>query len=355
MPTDTYRRCHACGAATEFSPDQQGLACPYCSATKAIARSPHVPEHDVRDADRARPQLAGEGLQVAKCTNCGAESEIANATVATRCVFCANPLEVRAATSMQVPAEGVVPFAVTKARATEAFSEWLKGLWFRPSDLKRLARLREMRGVYVPSWVFAAHAESRWTAEAGYHYYEDEVVEVNGKRETRRVQKTRWVPASGRRLGDYAELVVSASKGLPAEELLTIDPFEIDRGMSAFDGDFLAGFEAEQLAVSARESWPKALARIIDGERDACARDVPGDTHRFLNVDTDTSDERCRSVLLPAYVAAYEYANAVYRVLVNGQTGKVAGKAPWSAWKITFFVLFCAAIVGGIVWYSKTH
>lgn len=355
MATDTFRRCASCGAASEFSPERQCLACPYCDATRTIAKNYDVAEHALAVADRARPALAAEGLKVARCTNCGAEAELAGATVATRCAFCAHPLEVKAATQAQVPAEGIVPFAVTKDAAAKAFSKWLGGLWFRPSDLKRLARLREMRGAYVPAWVFAAHAESRWTAEAGYHYYEDETVVVNGKRATRRVQRTRWERVSGHRSGDYEDLVVSASRGLPAEELRSIDPFNISGGMALFDGDFLAGFEAEQLALGARETWSTAKARIEAMERSRCASAVPGDTHRNLRVDTRTSDERARSLLLPTYVAAYEYAAKVFRVLVNGQTGKVAGKAPWSVWKITLFVLFCLAVVGTIAWYTQAH
>ena len=355
MATETFRRCTACGAACEFSPEKQCLACPYCNATRAIIKNAGVPEHALAVADGARPALAAEGLKVARCTNCGAEAELAGATVATRCAFCTHPLEVKAATGAQVPAEGVVPFAVTKDAAVKAFRKWLGGLWFRPSDLKRLARLREMRGTYVPAWVFAAHAESRWTAEAGYHYYVDEVVEVNGRRETRRVQHTRWEHASGRRSGDYEDVVVSASRGLAAAELWSIDPFNISGGVARFDGDFLAGFEAEQLALRARETWPTAKGRIEQMEHTKCARAVPGDTHRNLQVDTHTSDERARSLLLPVYIAAYEYAAKVFRVLVNGQTGKVAGKAPWSVWKVALFVLTCLGVVGAIVWYVKTH
>ena len=52
-----------------------------------------------------------------------------------------------------------------------------------------------------------------------------------------------------------------------------------------------------------------------------------------------------KHVLLPVWIAAYRYKDKPYQFLVNGQTGEVVGKAPWSFWKIFFFSLFCVAVV----------
>ena len=34
---------------------------------------------------------------------------------------------------------------------------------------------------------------------------------------------------------------------------------------------------------------------------------------------------------------------------MNGQTGEVVGKAPWSVWKIVLFTIFCLAVVGALI------
>ncbi|NBR91485.1 MAG: primosomal protein N' (replication factor Y) - superfamily II helicase, partial [Rhodobacteraceae bacterium] len=46
----------------------------------------------------------------------------------------------------------------------------------------------------------------------------------------------------------------------------------------------------------------------------------------------------------------YKYRGKTYRFVVNGQTGRVQGERPWSAWKIAGAILF-ALIVGGIAGY----
>jgi hypothetical protein len=329
--TAALRSCKSCSAPTAFDPATGGLKCPYCSAQKAIPRG-SVNRHPL-DAMANLPPPEGEQPQQLKCTHCGAQSTVAGNVAATRCAFCTAPLA--PATNLAIPpAEGVVPFEVTKDIAGDHFSGWLKGLWFRPSNLKRLGRLREIRGIYIPNWAFDAEASSRWTAEAGYYYYIEKTEIVNGEEKVVRVQQTRWEPASGYHEEQYLDMLESASAGLARKELAGIEPFSLEGKLTSFDGDFLAGFEAESHGIDVVKCWEQALERIQSAERAACDSQVPGDTHRFLNVSTSTANEWVRSLLLPVYVAAYEYGGKVYRVVVNGQTGKVTGEAPWSVWKI---------------------
>ena len=56
-------------------------------------------------------------------------------------------------------------------------------------------------------------------------------------------------------------------------------------------------------------------------------------------------------VLVPVWVLAVRYRPeaAPLRVVINGQTGEVHGKAPLSAVKITLFVLALLAAIAAIV------
>ena len=79
-------------------------------------------------------------------------------------------------------------------------------------------------------------------------------------------------------------------------------------------------------------------APIIAPETPASAAAVPGDTHRNLQVQTEFSEVGYKGALLPVWIAAYQYGGKTYRFLVNGATGKVAGKAPVSWPKILIAV-----------------
>ena len=48
----------------------------------------------------------------------------------------------------------------------------------------------------------------------------------------------------------------------------------------------------------------------------------------------DFDDETWRYILLPIFAAAYRFEGQTYQVLVNGQTGIVAGQKPVAWWKV---------------------
>lgn len=55
-------------------------------------------------------------------------------------------------------------------------------------------------------------------------------------------------------------------------------------------------------------------------------------------------------VLLPVYVGHSTWRQKLYNFFVNGETGKVTGKAPVSPLKVLGVVLLCAAAVALLVW-----
>jgi hypothetical protein len=84
-------------------------------------------------------------------------------------------------------------------------------------------------------------------------------------------------------------------------------------------------------------------------------RDIGGDEQRVNSVDTKYSDETFKHILLPIWMAAYKYNNKTYRFVVNGQTGKVQGERPYSAWKIAFAVLLALLAAGAFAYLSQNR
>ena len=73
---------------------------------------------------------------------------------------------------------------------------------------------------------------------------------------------------------------------------------------------------------------------------------------RVHSINTTVSDVTFKHVLLPVWLAAYKYRGKTYRFVVNGQSGKVQGERPWSAWKIAFAVVLGLIVAGGIGYLS---
>ncbi|MCK5799947.1 MAG: zinc ribbon domain-containing protein [Deltaproteobacteria bacterium] len=347
-------RCPECMAEMHYDATTQKLICDHCGAQKEIAHDEGeetIVEHDIASGLAASKERGlGTEVRTVHCQECGATVSFPPTVIATECAFCGSSqvLEQSANRNLIRP-ESVVPFRVDQNAASSAFSQWLKGLWFRPSDLKKRAKVTEIGGVYVPYWTFDAHVDSSWTADAGYYYYEEEEYEDDeGEWHTRKVQKTRWKPAWGSRSDDFDDVLVCASKGLPEKLADNLSTFDTEK-LKPYSAAFLTGWKAEEYAVELNEGWKRGVKKMKHKQIDRCGRDVPGDTHRSLNVRNAFSKETFKHILLPIWISAYRYKDKVFRFLVNGQTGEVVGKAPWSAAKIILFIMSLAAIITGIV------
>ena len=83
--------------------------------------------------------------------------------------------------------------------------------------------------------------------------------------------------------------------------------------------------------------------------RQMCAGQVPGDTHRNLQVSADYSGQTFKHVLVPVWLLTYQYGRKTYQVVINGYTGATAGKYPKSWVKILIAVLLVLLAAGAVV------
>ena len=51
-----------------------------------------------------------------------------------------------------------------------------------------------------------------------------------------------------------------------------------------------------------------------------------------------------KHILVPIWLLTYNYGSRAFQVIVNGYTGKIGGRYPYSWWKI-FFLIVAAIIV----------
>jgi hypothetical protein len=86
-----------------------------------------------------------------------------------------------------------------------------------------------------------------------------------------------------------------------------------------------------------------------------CSAQVPGDTQRNLQVETNYSGQTFKHILVPIWLLTYDYRANHYQVVINGYTGTIAGKYPLSWIKITFAVLGGLAVLGGVALLFAHH
>ena len=343
--------CDQCGADLRYRPGSFDLTCDHCGNTQAVAPidAPPIEELDFRAAVEAElPQAEIEETRVLACSNCGAQVEYDERLHAKECPFCATPVVTDTGTHRHIKPKAVLPFALDENQARDAMTDWLGSLWFAPNGLQDYARKgRKMQGVYVPYWTFDADTKSTYSGQRGTVYYESRRVSSSGKTRTVRVQKVRWRSVSGRVARFFDDVVVLASKSLPKRFTDALEPWHLER-LEPYTPEYLAGFRAEGYGIELLDGYNEArarMARVI--ERDV-KFDIGGDRQRIHDLKTQVRDVTFKHVLLPVWLAAYKYRGETYRFVVNGQTGKVQGERPWSAWKIAISVLLGLIVAGAI-------
>ena len=347
--------CPQCGADMRFEPSSGAMMCDFCGYQSPVDEQPAqieaIRELDFRAALEARlPEAETEELRSWSCPNCGARITMDEATHASECPFCATPIVLDTGAHRQIKPRGVIPFALEENAARKAMTQWLGKLWFAPNGLQQYARKgRKMQGIYVPYWTYDADTKSSYRGQRGTAYYVTRTVMRNGKRQTIRQRKIRWRPASGRVARFFDDVLVLASRSLPKKYTDALEPWQLS-ALEPFRPEFLAGFMAEGYTVELEEGYKEAR-QIMDAIILRDVRfDIGGDEQRVSEVNTTVKDVTFKHILLPVWLAAYKYRGKTYRFVVNGQTGKVQGERPWSAWKITFAVL-AGLIIAGVIGY----
>ncbi len=352
--------CPGCGAQFAFDPEGGTLTCPYCGFSKTIPRSEEdIQELDFRaHLDAAESEADTRETVAVKCPACGAESTFEANVTSEACPFCGTSIVVSGSSKKVLKPASLLPFKITREEGRRLFREWIAGLWFAPSRLKKDAyRKDRLQGVYIPYWTYDADATSFYRGERGEDYWDTETYTTteNGKTvtKTRRVRRTRWYPASGWVFNRFNDVLILASRSLPRKYTERLEPWDLEN-LVAYADDYLSGFRAESYQVGLAEGFEEAQGVMEPAIRSSVRRDIGGDHQRIHSVRTRYEDVTFKHLLLPVWISAYLFKQKTYRFLVNGRTGEVQGERPWSWVKILLLVLFILAVVsGGVVLYTQ--
>jgi predicted RNA-binding Zn-ribbon protein involved in translation (DUF1610 family) len=346
--------CPACGAQAEWNPTKQKLVCPFCgteSPYQIDRATGKVTELDLVAALRDLPDDE-RGWQTARrsvqCQSCHAVMVFEAGRVGQNCEFCGSPALVDY-TEIKAPIrpQGILPFRIDTARVRDDIRRWWRSKWLAPGKLARTALVDTVHSLYIPYWTFDAKVHCPWDAEAGYYYYVTvEGRDSKGQRVTRQERRVRWEAASGVVDHAFDDEPVPGTQGLPLDLLRQVEPFPTQE-VVAYDTAFLSGHVVEHYKVVLLEAANRSVEQMHQALLRLCAAQVPGDTHRNLQIHPVFSGRTFKHVLVPIWLLSYNYGHRAFQVLVNGYTGKIAGRYPYSWIKIALLVL--AAIIAVIL------
>ena len=339
-------KCPSCDGAIEFDSTLQKMKCPYCDAEFEMDAL-----QAYQDDLNATPQenmtwntAAGsewtegeaEGLRVYTCNTCGGEIVADETTGASECPFCGNPVIMTGQFAGALKPDLVIPFKVDKKAAIAKLQEHYKGKLLLPKVFKDQNHIKEVKGLYVPVWLFDTDADAhvrykatrtRTWSDSQYRYTE-----------TSHFAVTR---AGG--IG-FENVPVDGSSKMDDTLMESIEPFNIGDAVD-FQTAYLSGFLADKYDVDAEASIERANQRIKQSTEEAFRSTVQGYTSVVpVNSTINLQNGRARYALYPVWILNTQWNKQKFTFGINGQTGKIAGDLPMDKGKFWTWLLGVAGV-----------
>ncbi|MBQ4569834.1 MAG: hypothetical protein IJA62_07295 [Ruminococcus sp.] len=325
-------KCPCCGGAIEFSSSIQKMKCPYCDSEfemEALQEFDRVLGEEAEKSDQMEwetepgtgwQEEEAEHLRVYVCKSCGGEIVGDETLSATACPYCNNPVIMMGQFKGDLKPDFVIPFKLDKNAAKEGLKKHMKGKILLPKSFKDENRINEIKGIYVPFWLFDADADAhirykatrtQFWSDANYNY-------------------TRTSFYSVLRAGTigFEKVPVDGSSKMADDLMESIEPYNFSDAVD-FQTAYLAGYLADRYDVSAQESISRANERIKKSTEEAFASTVQG----YATVRTEHSsialqNGKAKYALYPVWLLNSTYKGQKYTFAMNGQTGKFVGDLP---------------------------
>ena len=330
MPTLQEYKCPCCGGAIAFDSTLQKMKCPFCDTEfdmETLADYDQALQADQGDRMELETSAGQEwsdgeadGLRTYVCKSCGGEIVGDANTAATSCPFCGNPVVMMGQFSGALKPDLVIPFKLDKKAAKAGLQKHLSGKRLLPRVFRNQNHIDEIKGVYVPFWLFDAEADAqiryqatrvRSWSDSDYDYTETSHYLVH-------------------RGGSVAfdHVPVDGSTKMADDLMESIEPYDFSDAVD-FKTAYLAGYLADKYDVDAEQSIERANARVKRSTEEAFAATVQG----YATVTAESSSIRLRGgratyALYPVWLLNTTWQGKQYTFAMNGQTGKFVGDLP---------------------------
>ena len=323
-------KCPCCGGAIEFNSTLQKMKCPYCDTefdmetvkefNEAAANQQSDELNWESASDNSWKEDEASGMSVYICQSCGGEIVADESTGASSCPFCGNPVVMSGKFSGTLRPDFIIPFKLDKKAAKAAYQKHLEGKAFVPSVFKEENHIDEIKGLYVPFWLFDGDVDAdvrykatkvRMWSDHDYDYTETSYYSVERSGEM-----------------TFASVPVDGSEKMADDLMESIEPFKISESVD-FQTAYLSGYLADKYDVSEKESINRAHDRMKKSAEEVLADTVKGYASVVPeNTNVNISGGKAQYALYPVWILNTTWKDKKYIFAMNGQTGKMTGDLP---------------------------
>lgn len=327
-------KCPNCGGRVEFDPQSGKMKCSFCDSIFEISDFETPDAQNVQNTTNTNNNEWGQGetdnLAVYVCDSCGGEIIADKTTGATVCPFCENPVTMKGQFAGTLRPNYVIPFAIDKKGAKECYKNHLTGRKFMPKVFKDENHIDEIKGIYVPFWLF----DINLNAAANFEGKDISVTTVGDTEYT----TTRIYNCQRNATMMFNKVPTDASSKMPDDLTQSVEPFDTNN-LKPFSTAYLSGYAADKYDVEQNECMPIAIKRIENSAVDELKSTVMHESVTVLNKNVNLLSNNCNYALYPIWLLNTTWNDEHFVFAINGDSGKAVGNLPFDSAAFTVFVI----------------
>ena len=259
-------------------------------------------------------------MDILTCKSCGGEIIGDDTLGATKCPYCDNPVVFSRQFKGSLKPDYVIPFKTSKEDAKKAYLNHIKGKKLLPKVFKDENHIDEIKGIYVPFWLFDADtdADIRYKATTVSSWSTSDYVYT----------KTNYYAVHRSGSIGFERVPVDGSSKMADDLMESIEPYDFKDAVD-FNTAYLSGYLADKYDVDEDNSISRANQRIKNSTERAFAETVVG----YASVLPEFSSVRfnngsAKYALYPVWLLNTTWNGKKFVFAMNGQTGKFVGNLP---------------------------
>ena len=351
MPKILEYKCPCCGGAISFESDIQKMKCPYCD-TEFDVETLKAYDQDLASAsekDRMEWENPGkvwqegdeQGMRLYVCNSCGGQI-LGDATLgATFCPYCGNPVIMSGQFAGDLMPDLIIPFKLDKETAKKQLLEHYKKMPFLPKEFTEGNHIDEIRGLYVPFWLFNT------TAHGKVHY---KATKIRTWTDTRFVYTdTSFFSVTREGNLRFNGIPADGSSKMPDDITQSIEPFDFSEAVD-FQTAYMSGYLADRYDVEFKDCIPYINERVKNSVIETFQGTVQGfNTVNIEDSFVSTQNGAVRYAMCPVWILNTTWKDRKYIFAMNGQTGKMVGNTPIDKKKVWLKGILYAFIAAAAV------
>lgn len=340
----SMKKCDNCGGNLMFNPTLQKLHCKNCGSVKRIDFVKEYDKHPISEMpkDYSSHEMWVTSTKVTSCNNCGSQIIFDSYTYSDVCPYCGSNHVSDIDELPSLLPDAIIPFKFDVDKASEEFAARVKKKFFVISAFKKKLPEKHIKGIYIPSFSFDADSNSQYSGELLKVIRRDNV-------ETIKRFKIKGVNEYHHR-----DISIESSSLINQGNLSGLLPYKMAESKQ-FNEDYIRGYSVEHFNTKIDTCF-KSAKRVMDQQiRHSILKKYDYDEVEELNITTNYSNEMYTYILLPIYRLEYNYRNKQYINYMNGQTGKIGGKLPYSKLKIAIVTILGLLLLALIIMLNIDH